>query len=168
MKWIAFVLTGLFIATLTNVSIGQQNQESGVIYCDYVGISRPLSELAKENPVNLKKLEKKNLKKLDEKTDEWISKDKKYRKANKYEFTVESNGYAYGNDSTILQKDLGSRPTSQTKINVNGINNGSYPHDPSGAAGPNHYVQAVNATNWCNHYIWICWKSLVTSNAKQR
>lgn len=148
MKRIAFILTGLVMTAFTHVSIGQQNQETGVIYCDYVGVSRPLYELAKENPVNLKKLEKKNLKKLDEKKDEWISKDKKYRKPNKYEFTVESDGVAYGNDSSVLQRDLGSRPMPQTRVNVNGVNNGSYPHDPSGAAGPNHYVQAVNATTY--------------------
>jgi hypothetical protein len=125
----------------------QENQESGVIYCESFGVSKPLYELAKENPVNLKKLEKQNLKQLKE--EEWVSKDKKYRKPQKFEFSVESNGAPYGNDSSLFQTIQGSRPAPSTKISVNGINNGSYPHDPSGAAGINNfYVQAVNATTY--------------------
>jgi hypothetical protein len=148
MKRITFILT-IFLSTLSfSFLYGQQSQESGVIYCDYVGISRPLYELAKEDPINLRKLEKQNIKKAKQKEEEWISKDKKYRKPNKYEFSADSDGSQYGNDEYLLQRADGTRKSPSTKVNVNGINNGSYPHDPSGAAGPNHYMQAVNATTY--------------------
>jgi hypothetical protein len=144
MKRITLFIAGFLLFGNAHLVSAQSNEESGVIYCEYHGVSRPLLELAKENPLNLKKLERENLKKMNDK--EWVSKDKKHRKPNDYPFTVENGGLAYGNDSTIIQRDFGSRATPSTKINVNGINNGSYPHDPSGAAGPNYYVQAVNAT----------------------
>ena len=135
-----------FVVLFSSLSFAQNNQESGVIVCDYVGVSRPLRELAEENPINLKKLQRQNLKKLEE--SKWVSKDKKYRKPNDYPYTVESNGVAFGNDSTIIQRSNGTRPAPTTKLNINGVNNGSYPHDPSGAAGGNYYMQAVNATTY--------------------
>lgn len=146
MKRITFLIVGVIFSGSIQMVAAQTNEESGVIYCESHGISRPLSELAEEDPINLKKLERQNLRKMDDK--EWVSKDKKYRKPNDYVFTVENGGLAYGNDSSLLQTSFGSRPAPTTKVNVNGVNNGSYPHDPSGAAGPNYYMQAVNATTY--------------------
>lgn len=123
--------------------ISQTNNASEVIYCEQFAVTRPLSELVKENPVNLKKLQKKILK---ENEIEWQSKDRKKRKAQNFIYNVEENGLAYGNDSSIIQRENGTRPEPTERININGINNGSYPHDPSGAAGETYYIQAVNAT----------------------
>jgi hypothetical protein len=126
-----------------SVVFSQTSSESNVIYCEQFAVTRPLSELVKENPVNLKKLQKQILKQNEI---EWESKDRKKRKAQNFVYTVEENGIAFGNDSSIIQRENGTRPEPSERININGLNNGSYPHDPSGAAGETYYIQAVNAT----------------------
>jgi hypothetical protein len=64
MKKITFLLVGFIFSGGWQMVAAQTNDESGVIYCESHGISRPLSELAEENPINLKKLERQNLKKM--------------------------------------------------------------------------------------------------------
>ena len=59
MRTFTMLLSTAFIVG-SSALIAQENQESGVIYCESFGVSKPLYELAKENPVNLKKLEKAN------------------------------------------------------------------------------------------------------------
>ena len=43
-----------------------------------------------------------------------------------------------------LQNASGSRASAQTNVNVVGLFGNAIPPDPTGAAGPNHYVQAIN------------------------
>jgi hypothetical protein len=121
----------------------QDQNESGVIYCESFSVTRPLRELLEENPVNVKKIERK-LK--HEKKPKEADKRSKYREPQKFVFTVENDGVAYGNDSSLIQSHPGSRPGIPTKINVPGQAVNSAPHDPSGAAGSNYYIQAINAT----------------------
>jgi len=45
-----------------------------------------------------------------------------------------------------LQTSPGTRAAAQTIVNVFGLAGNGIPPDPSGAAGPNHYVQAVNTS----------------------
>jgi hypothetical protein len=135
----------LFLLTcVTSLSAGhslaQKTEESGVIYCESFMVSRPLSELLKENPVNEKKIARSNMRK-----NNGESKDRKHREPQKFPLLEKGEG-AFGNDASLIQIENGTRPAPTTKVNVNGINTGSYPHDPSGAASPNHYIQAVNAT----------------------
>lgn len=143
MKKLLYALKGLFIFLTAHMSYGQQENESGVIFCDHFSISRPLIELATENPINLKKIERQVRKKNEEK---WESKDRKKRKPQHFEYSVKDDPFVYGNDSSLFQLNDGSRPTPPTRLNINGVNNGSYPHDPSGAADDTYYIQAVNAT----------------------
>jgi hypothetical protein len=135
----------LFLLTcVTSLSAGhslaQKTEESGVIYCESFMVSRPLSELLKENPVNEKKIARSNMRK-----NNGESKDRKHREPQKFPLLEKGEG-AYGNDANFIQTENGTRPAPTTKVNVNGINTGSYPHDPSGAASTTHYIQAVNAT----------------------
>lgn len=46
-------------------------------------------------------------------------------------------------EDPIRQKNFGTIPAKSTVANFNGLL-GGFPPDPSGAAGPNHYVQAIN------------------------
>jgi hypothetical protein len=51
----------------------------------------------------------------------------------------------YGGQDGALQETYGTRANKAPLVNFNG-SNGAFPPDPSGAAGPNHYVQAVNSS----------------------
>ena len=44
----------------------------------------------------------------------------------------------------VVQTKNGERVSRSPQINYQGLSGSGYPPDPSGAAGPNHYVQAVN------------------------
>lgn len=122
--------------------ISQTNNASEVIYCEQFAVTKPLSELLLENPVNVKKIvrehKKEHLKEADKRA--------KYRDAQEFKFSVEKDGSNFGNDSSLFQREIGSRPGPPQRINVNGQSVNSAPHDPSGAAGTNYYIQAINAT----------------------
>jgi hypothetical protein len=49
-------------------------------------------------------------------------------------------------EDPIAQKTMGSRQSQTLLSSWEGLSGLSYPPDPSGAAGPNHYVQAVNSS----------------------
>lgn len=46
----------------------------------------------------------------------------------------------------VVQTENGTRAMRSPIVNFNGLSGSGYPPDPSGAAGPNHYVQAVNTS----------------------
>jgi hypothetical protein len=142
MRKFTFLLAGAFFMSLS--VFGQENQESGVVYCESFNITRPLIEINKENPVNMKKIEREHRQKVKE------SKDRKFRKPNDYPFTFEKNGFDFGTDSTVIQRIDGSRKGSGTKLNTLGLTaSGFRPMDPSGAAGSNnYYIQAINSTTY--------------------
>ncbi len=140
MRKLLFLLT-CAASLSTGHSMAQKTEESGVIYCESFMVSRPLKELLEENPVNEKKLAKSNMRK---KSGE--SKDRKHREPQKFPLLDSKGEGNFGNDPSFIQTENGTRPAPTTKININGVNNGSYPHDPSGAASATHYIQAVNAT----------------------
>ena len=127
-----------------NQLIFAQKEESNVIICEDFHITRPLIEINAEFPVNNRKIEREMKKKMKKKIVE--SKDKKHRDPQHFEFSFEKDGYEYGTDSTIIQKNDGSRPGPTQKINIAGQSSSSRPMDPSGAAGNDYYVQIINAT----------------------
>ncbi|MFZ5552119.1 MAG: T9SS type A sorting domain-containing protein [Bacteroidota bacterium] len=123
-------------------------EESGVIYCTDFRVTRPVRDIVAENPVDenaiKEEVQKKNAKKLE-------SPDRKNRKPQTFVYSAEKDGPAYGTDPSIVQTTMGTRTIDQEKgggmkLNQQGQNTGSLPHDPSGAAGTTYYVQAVNAT----------------------
>ena len=129
-----------FIFTILTASIqicaGQQTTEpeTGVIYPSYIGVSRPLSDffVSEEDESNAQTVFKE-------------SKDREHRTPQTFQFTAE-DGPEYGNDESTIQKEQGNRSVFAPLTNWAGQNGNGCPPDPSGAAGPNHYVQAVNAT----------------------
>lgn len=134
----------IFLGVLPT-SFAQQKPDSEVIYCESFQITRPLIEINKENPVNMRKIEKEHAKKVKE------SKDKKHRTPQHFVYSSEKDGLAYGNDSSIIQFQDGSRNTTNKAPIQNWQGqtaSGFRPMDPSGAAGPNHYIQAINSTTY--------------------
>jgi hypothetical protein len=141
MKKIILSTIGLIFLGSSQILYGQS--ESGVIQCDSYSLSRPLSELIAEEQANIKKNEKRaqktRLKDLE-------SKDKKHREPQKFIYSEEKDGAAYGTDPALIQSVDGTRPGPGQRLNINGLNSNSAPHDPSGAAGLTYYIQATNAT----------------------
>lgn len=127
-----------------NQLIFAQKEESNIIICEDFHVTRSLLEINAEFPVNSRKIEREMKKKMKKKIIE--SKDKKHRDPQHFEFSFEKDGYEYGTDSTIIQKNDGSRPGPTQKINIAGQSSSSRPMDPSGAAGNDYYVQLINAT----------------------
>ncbi len=59
----------------------------------------------------------------------------------KYEGLVEDNV-----KDPVVQSSFGEKTTMAPIVQFNGMSGSGFPPDPSGAAGPNHYVQAVNTS----------------------
>lgn len=139
MKKATFLIGGIIIS----MGLFAQNQnpntvvftmpDGEVITSTYNGISKPLKDLPDFD-------EKLFIHEMEE------SKDREHRVPAMFDFTAEKDGPAYGNDPSTIQKTMGTRAMVPTLSSFAGQNGGGYPPDPSGAAGPNHYVQAVNAT----------------------
>jgi len=117
----------------------QTEQASNVIYPVRAWVTKPLRELTQENP----------WREPDFTTIPWVSPDRKNRPRQTFIYSA-ADGPEYGNDSSIIQTKMGTRDATQsTKAlikNWAGIQSSSYPPDPTGAVGPNHYIQSVNAT----------------------
>jgi hypothetical protein len=131
-----------FCSSLLSYSVAQTAGSSDVIYCEQFSVTRPLREILEENPVNVKKVIRKHQREHNEESD----KRGKYRKPQKFVFSTENDGVTFGNDSSLFQRDNGSRPQTNQRINILGQNSTSYPNDPSGAAGSQYYLQGINAT----------------------
>jgi hypothetical protein len=136
MKKVVSLLLGFI--TFGSAFAQQNDGESGAIVASGFHITRPLREIFAENPV----------------PEEFTpvrgeSSDRQHREPPKYEFTAE-DGPAYGNDEATLQKGEGlEREAPEMKISFNGgTASGFRPYDPSGAAGPSHYVQMINSTTF--------------------
>ena len=101
MKKIILSTIGLLLLGSSQLLYGQN--ESGVIQCDSYSLSRPLSELIAEeqasNKKNEKRLERIRLKDLE-------SKDKKHREPQKFLYSEEKDGAAYGTDPSLLQTSI--------------------------------------------------------------
>jgi len=144
-KILLFTALGLGFLSVNaqNNLTNDSDPDHGVIYPTFMGISRPLSEIWEEE---------KNLDALrDQELAGTESSDKNFnkRQAQTFLFNVDDNGLEYGNDESIMQTNPGFRDSPGVKTHFAGLGNGGvHPYDPSGAAGPNHYVQAVNATTY--------------------
>jgi hypothetical protein len=123
---------------MSAIVFGQRSDKnaSGVVVANQFAISKPLTELP---PVDESKLV----------FEEEESEDRKNRKAQKFKFSVEKDGEAYGNDKATLQAEKGTIEEGENKIAWAGQNAAGFrPFDPSGAVGPNHYVQMINSTTF--------------------
>lgn len=113
--------------------------DHGVITCSEFHITQPLRELVKKFPVNENELPKKR---------EEESEDREHRKPQKFVYSVR-DGEQYGNAPSLLQTQMGAVPGRAPIANWPGQSaTGFRPMDPTGAAGPNHYVQMINSTTF--------------------
>lgn len=126
------LLCGVFATAFANAQ-SQATSGSEVLYPIDFHISRPLSELP-------------DFEGSDNMYEQKETKDREQRVKPHFDFSVEKDGPAYGNDESSIQKTQGNKTPMAPISSFAGQNGGGYPPDPSGAAGPNHYVQAVNAT----------------------
>ncbi|GDX51123.1 hypothetical protein LBMAG27_01700 [Bacteroidota bacterium] len=130
----------IFLSILMLASFSQlfaQNNTTGVITASEFHVTRPLREIFAENPVDENKI-----------YSETESRDRDNRVAAKFPFTV-NDGTQYGNDIGTIQKTMGDVTSDGTKANVAGQTaSGFRPFDPSGAVGPNHYIQMINSTTF--------------------
>ena len=63
-----------------------------------------------------------------------------------YAGAINSEEYQQFMEDPLLQKEYAEKDIMQTIVNVNGMGGNSFPPDPTGAAGTNYYVQAVNTS----------------------
>ena len=134
MKMRTIVLAVLLVFGITAVNAQNEQPGSGFIVAKAFRVTKPLRDMPGVNETKLQKAEQKE------------SKDRSRRQPQYFEFTG-ADGMPYGNEPTSLQTKPGSVTAGQLKANFAGQSSGgSRPFDPSGAAGPNHYVQLINAT----------------------
>jgi hypothetical protein len=135
MKKLTLFITGvLAVGSL----FAQTNDDNAVVIpCSSFHLTRPLSEIAAENPVDENAIHEKE-----------ESEDRENRKPQKFRYSV-ADGSQYGNDPNSIQDHMGDVPCKAPITNWAGQTaSGFRPFDPSGAVGPNHYVQAINSTTF--------------------
>jgi len=127
-----------FFAFSLGYSQNSNQQGTGdVIYCTEFQETRPLSEIVNLNPF----VEEKTTKVKE-------SGDRAHRTPQTFVFSP-ADGAIYGNDPSTMQTTMGKRMANENRapiINWAGQVGSYRPNDPTGAAGPNHYIQSVNAT----------------------
>jgi hypothetical protein len=125
----------LFAITSSSVfaQVESKNDKTIVFTPQSFGVSKPLSELFENGNLEYKGTIKE-------------SEDKKNRRADKFLFSPK-DGAQYANDESTVQRSFGERAMAGAIANWEGLSgrNGC-PLDPSGAAGKNHFVQAINST----------------------
>ncbi len=131
----------IFLSLLLTEFLFSQNNSvrvsNDVIYPTEFHITEPLRDIVKKHPFKESQEEK-----------EKESVDRSYRVPQTFLFTAE-DGPEYGEDPSVRQTVMGTRHTESLKAiiqNWAGQASSSRPMDPTGAAGPNHYVQIINAT----------------------
>lgn len=123
----------------SNMSNITWNTESHVINCSDFHATKPLIEIAAEHPI---------IENRETSFTEYPDKDGK--KAQTFMYSVEKDGAKYGNDPSIIQTSYGKLASKAPLQNWAGqAPTVSFrPFDPTGAAGPNHYVQMINSTTY--------------------
>ena len=114
----------------------QNNLQKGKVHeikCTSFSISKPLSDLFDTDTLLPADAVMKE------------SEDRERSKKPAYLFT-EDDGEQYGDDPAIRQVEYGTKQSSSIITNWAGQVGLFYPPDPTGAVGPNHYVQCVNST----------------------
>ncbi len=123
----------------SNISNITWNTGSNVIHCSDFHATKPLIEIAAEHPI---------IENRETSFTEYPDKDGK--PVQNFIYSVEKDGAKYGNDLGIVQseygKSLGKAPLQNWAGQAPSVS--FRPFDPSGAAGPNHYIQMINATTY--------------------
>ena len=148
MKKITLFLSGFLLSYGANSQLTTQETEqvvsngSSFITCTDFHITKPLSELAKEQKKSKKDLSEREREEKEEADDR-----ETYRKAQTFVYSA-ADGAEYAEDPAVRQTEMGIRnPANKAPIkNWAGQTSPYRPSDPSGAAGPNHYVQCINSS----------------------
>jgi len=140
MKKILLIISCFIITSGISAQTKSEETNSNVTTCTEFHVTLPLRDLVKMYPVDKKK-----------DREERESFDRQYRPHQIFLHTA-AEGPQYGEDPAIRQTEMGTRsPENKAPIkNWAGQvdNSGIRPFDPTGAAGPNHYVQAINSTSF--------------------
>lgn len=120
---LTFILFGAYSFAQEEIDNDQITFRRG----EYHGVSIPLKDLPA----------------ADDSQDKEMAKDHQIRENRKRPEAVNPNALPSGIDP-ILQGSFGATPLKAPIKNWDG-QTGAFPPDPSGAAGPNHYIQAVNS-----------------------
>lgn len=133
MKQTALLIWSLSFCIGVFAQSGENEKNVEIITPLYFNISKPLSELFETVPSE---------EDIENRTE---SKDRLHRIPQKFIYQAE-DGTEYGNDPASIQRSNGTRQMSAPLTSWAGQSGGGCPPDPTGAAGPNHYIQAVNST----------------------
>jgi len=124
----------------SNMSNLQWNTESTVIKCSNFGITKPVREMKSLDPQTI----------IDNNDYPFReAPDKRDMPVQTFEFSVEKDGAQYGNDPSIIQTKQTTTKSRAPLQSWDGyVNAGGRPNDPTGAAGPNYYIQATNGDKY--------------------
>jgi hypothetical protein len=132
MRKIIFIISTVLVLPITTIAQQEIRNRDGSYFkqCKHFEISKPLRELAKEHPAELNK----------------DGKRKEARDAER-KFSHKRLSAAPSTEDPIVQREQGAQAVSSPIENFNGqvSTDGYYPFDPTGAVGPNHFVQSVNS-----------------------
>lgn len=129
---------GVFAVSVVCAQTNPNSSKLNVITCSEFHITKPLSELFGENKIvkDFSAMDKKEFR------------DRENRKPHAILFN-NSDGNQYREETAVQQITMGERQQQAPLVNwLAQDGNGSYPPDPSGAAGPDNYIQLVNSTTF--------------------
>ena len=142
MRKLTLLFSSLFIIGAINGQTKLPTSGPGVIdgptkvlYPTSYGVATSLNMLLSQNQIN--KIDFDSIREMH---------DRDFRKVQTFKFSVEKDGAKYGNDSTSMQRTMGTRTPLAVIKSFAGQNGNADPLDPIGACGLTQYVQAVNAT----------------------
>lgn len=134
----SILFSGLLAVSGVCAQTTQNDSKLPVITCSEFHITKPLSELFAENQIEADFISK----------DKKEFQDRKNRKPHAILFN-DADSDQDREETTVQQTIMGDRQQQAPLVNWLGQDgNGSYPPDPSGAAGPDNYVQLVNSTTF--------------------
>ena len=139
MKKATLIIAGIFvISSIFAQRTNDKKSESGFVQCSEFHETKPLRELFPNS--------------AEEEKTAFVEREIEDRDGNipqQFPKTVEHDGPVYGNDPTTIQSTMGSIHNRAPIHSWAGqAATGFFPLDPSGAVGPNHYVQMINATTF--------------------
>lgn len=132
MKKLYLLFTGLFLSSGLFAQTATNDGTVEVITATHFAITKPLRDMV----VDTKGEQNLDLSKKGE------SPDRLARIP--YQLAVNPDALPKDGEDPAMQKVMGSKVLLLPEVSWNGQSGSGYPPDPSGAAGVNHYVQAVN------------------------
>ncbi len=138
MKKITLILSSIVFSAgvFSQNSVSTNQSIPSVITCTDFHITRPLSEIAKEKPFKHK-----------ENKEHEEGDDRSLRLPQTFVYSP-ADGSEYGENPAVRQTEMGTRSLANKAPIKNwaGQTSPYRPSDPTGAAGPTHYVQCINSS----------------------